>query len=96
MTPPNNSNNPANVKTEDKSLSEIILNLRRYLPDPNTGGSMVYWQGDNKRNRGIYVDLGAIMGNLRQSVQRLKERFSSPDYYKWKDILDEINNIKMV
>ncbi len=63
---------PGGVKPTDFNLKEKLLALRRYLPDPDKSGSMIYWQGDNKKNRGIYVDLGAVMGWHKEFIQRLK------------------------
>jgi len=54
---------------KEKPLSDNILNLRRYLPD---NGCMKYWIGDTPDNRGIYVDLGAVVGNLKQAIKRLE------------------------
>ena len=56
----------------DNTLSSKILALRRYLPDPDRSGSMIYWEGDNEKNRGIYVDLAAIMGCNKEFIQKLK------------------------
>ena len=58
------------IEMTEFNLSESILSLRRYLPED---GKMIYWQGDNKKNRGIYVDLGAVMGHFRQFIKLLKE-----------------------
>lgn len=55
-------------------LKTKLLNLRRYLPD---NGKMNYWEGNNKMNRGIYVDLGAVMGNLREAILKLKKEIKN-------------------
>ena len=75
---------------KEQSLSDKILNLRRYLSD---NGSMIYWQGDNDRNRGIYVDLGAVMGNLKQAIQRLKDKIKPTAAYFGDEIIKEIEEI---
>ena len=58
------------VTESQRNLSESILNLRRYLSD---NGKMNYWEGDNDENRGIYVDLGAVMGHFKEFIQLFKE-----------------------
>ena len=56
----------------NETLSDKILGLRRYL---NRNGVMEYWEGDTPKNKGIYVDLGAVMGNLEEAIKELKEDF---------------------
>jgi hypothetical protein len=56
-----------------RTLSDEILKLRRYLPSPDQGGTMIYFEGDYKSNRGIYVDLGAVLGKIEKHLQEFKE-----------------------
>ncbi len=60
------------MKTKKTSLSNELLALRRYLPSKEDFGTMDYWQGDTESNKGIYVDLGAVMGNVEKAVKELK------------------------
>ena len=53
------------------TLSEKILSLRRYLWSEN---GMEYWLGDNDKNKGIYVDLGAVMGNFKEFIKKVEFR----------------------
>ena len=59
----------------EETLSDNLLNLRRYLPSQESVGTMDYWLGDNRKNKGIYVDLGAVMGNLKQAIKELGSWF---------------------
>ncbi len=60
--------------TNKFDFCESILSLRRYLPKD---GKMIYWQGNNKKNKGIYVDLAAVMGKFEEFIRLLKEEFPS-------------------
>lgn len=72
------------------SLGDDILNLRRYLPQ---SGKMNYWQGDTPDNRGIYVDLGAVMGNLKQAIKRTEKRLKLIGYVKEENYYNEVDKI---
>ena len=52
------------------TLSYNLLALRRYLP---SNGQMNYWVGNNKKNKGIYVDLGAVMNWNKDFIQKVEE-----------------------
>ena len=55
-----------------EKLKKEILKKRRYLPSKESIGTMDYWLGDNDENRGIYVDLGGIIGEIEKTAQEIK------------------------
>lgn len=60
------------VLNELECLKILILGQRRYLPSKESAGIMEYWIGDTKDNKGIYVDLGGVIGK----IDKLKDKLS--------------------
>ncbi len=78
------SGDPGSNPGSAGTLSSNLLALRRYLPD---NGQMNYWVGDNKKNKGIYVDLGAVMSWNKEAIKKLKAPIESEIRYIEKNIL---------
>jgi len=54
-------------------IKKKILEQRRYLPSQENIGTMNYWVGNDDDNRGIYVDLGGIIGKINELLVNINK-----------------------